>query len=588
MKKHFDKWGFLALIFVIFVLLQKFYAYHFFYIEQFQLFTNTHFYFIESWSHPGGGIEYLSNFLLQFFILPFAGPTIVTLLTSSVFLILALLLKKLLPPSENKNKFFLIPATIAASYLLLFLDFNYYLQGNLAFAVCLLMLLAFSSIKSVQIRAGLTFAIVPALYWFAGSISFLFALSFFILELQWNGFHKKHFYWILLPLWAVIVSILGVRFAFFGSYRMSFLPDLYYQRRLIPDILVYLPWVLLILGLILISLFQNSDKKSLRTISFATQIIVFASIVGLGFSTLKDRKFYQIQKLDYFARNEQWNKIIQAQTREQNSNYLIQNYVNLALVKKGLLLDQLFERKQHGTQGLKVSPQNKRLIAPLLSDIDYCVGDIASSQQYAFEGNQTCRGAGSGRLLKRLAETAIIFDNLQIAEKYLITLKHTWHYREWALEQETAIASSKFSAEFESKKSCLPKENSREFAKDFQEELKQLCADNPDNKTASSYLQASYLLSKDLENLSEFRNKQSSHNRGNKTVPKVCQQALLAFHETKPESWTAMGITTETINLYNNYKSFLKKHYRDTQVRTLMEKQFGTTYWFYLQFNDLR
>lgn len=585
MKKHFDKWGFLALIFVIFVLLQKFYAYHFFYIEQFQLFTNTHFYFVASWSHPGGGIEYVSNFLLQFFIIPYVGPAIATLLTGTVFLIVQLLQKKLLPASKNKSKFLLVSVSIATSYLLLFLNFNYYLQGNLAFIVCLLILLSFSSIKNAQIKAGLAFAIVPALYWFAGPISFLFALSLSVIELQRNEFRKKQLFWTLISVWATLVSFLGVRFAYFGSYRTSFLPDLYYQQRLVPDLLVYLPWVLLIFWLIVLSFFCKSERKSPRIIFLPIQIIVFASIIGLGIFSLKDRKFYLIQKLDYFARNEQWDEIIHTQTEEQSSNYLIRNYVNLALVKKGLLLDQLFDTKQQGIQCLKVLPQNKRLIAPLLSDIDYCIGDIASSQQYAFEGNQTHKGAGSGRLLRRLIETAIIFDNLQIAKKYLNILKHTWYYREWALEQEATIASSKFSSEIEFKKACLPLGNSREFAKDFQKQLEQLCADNSENKQASYYLQVFYLLSKNLEKLSDLFSKQILQNQRNRELPEICQQALLAYYETKPESWATMGITNKTINLYRSYKSFFQTHSRDTHIKVMMEKQFGATYWFYLQFN---
>lgn len=585
MKRHLHKLGFLLLIFTIFVLLQKFYAYHFFYIEQFQLFSNTHFYLLQSWSQPGGGIEYLGNFMLQFFIVPFAGPAFATLLTALVFLLVFLLLNRTLGQPKNATAFFLIPASIAASYLLLFLDFNYYLQGNLAFVTCLLVLLLCTSIKNKPVKTGVAFALVLALYWFAGPVSFLFATSLFIIELTTNSFHKKQLYWGLLPIWAAVVSYLGVRFSFTDSFRMSFLPDLYYQRRVIPGLSVYLPWLLLIGGLAVSALFQKSKKKSFRWVFYGIQAMVFAAVFVLGFNTLKDRRFYQIQQLDYFSRNERWDDIIRTGKATAGSNALVLNYVNLALANKGLLLDQLFETKQHGIQSLKVSPENKRLIAPLLSDIDYCVGDVASSQQYAFEGNQTCRNVGSGRQLQRMVETAIIFEETEIAGKYLNQLKHTWHYRKWALEQEAALKASKLNPEIEFKKQCLPPGNSREFAKDFKDQLEQLVADNPKNKTASDYLQASYLLSKDLAKLSDFHEKRLLSVQNGRNVPEACQQALLAYNETKPETWAAMGITKETVDLYKGYKSFLQKHYHDKQLKTLMEKQFGTTYWFYLQFS---
>ncbi len=585
MKRHLHKLGFLLLIFIIFVLLQKFYAYHFFYIEQFQLFTNTLFYLQESWSHPGGGIEYLGNFLLQFFIVPFAGPAFATLLTAFVFLLVFLVQNRLLAEFKNTSGFFLIPVSIAVSYLLLFLDFNYYLQGNLAFVTCLLLLLFCTSIKNTSLKVGVAFIFVPALYWFAGPVSLLFAVSLFIIELNSNRFHKKQLYWGLLPIWAAIVSFWGIRFSFLESFRISFLPDLYYQRRVIPGLSIYLPWLLLIGGLVVLVLFQKSKKKSSRWIFQGIQIVVFAVVAGVGFNTLKDRRFYQIQQLDYFARNERWDDIIRTGKATAGSNALVLNYVNLALANKGLLLEQLFETKQHGIQSLKVSPENKRLIAPLLSDIDFCVGDIASSQQYAFEGNQICRGAGSGRLLQRLVETAIIFDEVKIAEKYLNLLERTWYYRKWALEQEAALVASKPNPEIEFKKRCLPPGNNREFAKDFKDQLEQLVTDNPKNEMASGYLQASYLLSKDLAKLSAFWETKPLSIQGKRNVPVACQQALLAYNETKPETWVAMGITKETVALYKGYKSFLQKHYRDKQLKALMEKQFGTTYWFYLQFS---
>lgn len=585
MKRHLHKFGFLLLAFLIFGLLQKFYAYHFFYIEQFQLFTNTHFYLLECLSYPGGGIEYLGNFMLQYFIVPFTGVTLATLLTTIVFLLVVLVLKKLLDISENKTVSFLISGSIAISFLLLFLDFNYYLQGNLAFIACLLLLLLCSSIKNTVIRVALAFVIIPVLYWFAGSVSLLFAFSLFLVELQFSQFHKKYLYWVLLPIWAAVVSFLSLRFSFSGSFRMSFLPDLYYQRRVVPGLSIYLPWLLLIGGLIVTPLFQESKKKRHQWIVSGIHVVVFAAVVSFGLNNIKDRRFYQIQQLDYFARNQRWDDIIRIGNATGSSNALVLNYVNLALANKGLMLDRLFESKQHGIQSLKVSPQNKRLIAPLLSDIDYCVGDIASAQQYAFEGNQTCRGVGSGRLLQRLVETAIIFDEVKIAKKYLNQLKHTWYYRRWALEQESALITSQLSPEIEFKKQCLPPEHSREFAKGFIGELEQLTADNSENEIANGYLQASYLLSKDLEKFCAFREQKEFQSQGKRSVPKACQQALLACNETKPETWALMGITEETVNLYNSYKTFLQTHSRDKQIKALMEKQFGTTYWFYLQFN---
>lgn len=586
MRERRYNWVLFLLFSVVFFFLQAFYSYHFFYIEQFQLFIYTSNFLHQFLAYPGGLVEYIGLFATQFFILPFAGPAIIALLITLLFFISALLFKKQEPEEKTNVQLLLFPGSIAMASLFLCLDFNFYIQGILAFFICLLFLLISVSIRNFLLKIVVAFMAVLLLFWVAGSVSVLFAAAFFILEFHRNKSFKKTMPRILLLLWAIFIFYAGVRYGYLGEFRMSFLPDMYYQPRVEPPVFIYIPWLLL-LGFVLFIPFLRNIKSYGKNAACLASIVIFSALVIYGFFNLHERKIYAFQKLDYFARNEQWDEIIREQTDSEYSNYLLLSYLNLAHSQKGELLQNLFSAEQHGVEGLKVQPENIRLVAPMLSDINFCIGDYASSQQYAFEGNLACRGAGSPRLLKRLAETAFVFGKNELARKYLMQLAKSWYYADWAKKQMAKLyaPSENETNDMAAMRRCLPEKNSREFASDFPDQLEQLCRINPENHTASNYLQAWYLLSKNIEGLSFFLDSKSGQNSERKELPKVCQQALLAYYETKPGQWTDLGITAGTIDLYNSYKLFLKKHRNDNQLIDLMKKQFGNTYWFYLQFN---
>lgn len=571
----------------VFVFLHVFYPYHFFYIEQFQLFIFTPHFFIEHLSNPGGFVEYLSLFAIQFFIVPYVGPATISFFITLSFLFSFLMVNKLQNDNGLKNRFWLLSVGTALSCLYLTVDFNFYLHGVFAYLLCLLFILLILQVENPFLRLTLSFVAVPLIFWVAGSVSVLFATVLSIYEVYQNRLWNRKLGWGLLLVWAVVISYFAVRYGYIGSTRAAFLPDMYAQPRVIPSVFVYIPWGFCVGIVLIIPQLKKIKFPGTRVIQHGIQIVILLSVLVYWLVSLGQRKFYMFQKFDYYARNEQWDKIIEAQLGKKQSNYLLLNYLNLAYAQKGQLLQHLFDANQQSVHCLKIQPDNIRILAPLLCDIDFCIGDFASSQQYAFEGNLICRGAGSGRLLKRLAEAALMFGNDQLARKYCQLLGKSWFYNKWAerhlIELNSLVLSN--SPDLIAKRKCLPAKNSREFASDFPVQLEQLSWFNPENYAASNYLQAYYLLSKDIERLCSFLGSNPELNLGKKEVPEACQQALLAYFEAKPDLWAAKGITIKTVELYQSYKSFLRNDQNDKELRTLMKKYFGNTYWFYLQFN---
>ena len=320
------------------------------------------------------------------------------------------------------------------------------------------------------------------------------------------------------------------------------------------------------------------------------QTILFLFLSWQGFLKFGDRNSYEIKKLDYFARLEQWEKIIEESSRRNINNYLCHNYLNLALAEKSSLLQKMFQFNQRGPLSLEVPRKQNDFISALISDISFSVGDIASSQRYAFEGYETCSGGGSGRLLKRLIQTNLIFGEYAVAEKYIRILEHTFFYREWATNQRQFLYNESLCIQdplISKKRGFLPTKGKTGIVGTFPETLKALMDINPSNSTARDYFFAYLLLSKEIY---LFLNLFSDYQQVKifpAQLPYSINQALLIGYETQPEKWKETGISKGTVDQFSAYKSLFIKTRRLPSHKEIMQKQFGSTYWFYFHFINI-
>ena len=101
-----------------------------------------------------------------------------------------------------------------------------------------------------------------------------------------------------------------------------------------------------------------------------------------------------MKELDYYARTEQWDKIVES-SQGSLTNYLNMCFLNLALSQKGELADRLFSFDQRGPQGIMVGWNKTEQISSLLSDIAFCHGNPAMAQEMAFEAYATAIGEGT-------------------------------------------------------------------------------------------------------------------------------------------------------------------------------------------------
>lgn len=134
--------------------------FHFFYIEQLQLFQFSGDYLTDKISNPGGLSLIIGEFLTQFFITPYAGPFIIAATLTSIGLTMRAIIRQINPDKE----LFLLYLLPVLSLLLIQYDFNYLLQGTIAFLFCLLSLNAWMRIKDLRYRLSAALIINPLLF----------------------------------------------------------------------------------------------------------------------------------------------------------------------------------------------------------------------------------------------------------------------------------------------------------------------------------------------------------------------------------------------------------------------------------------
>ena len=118
----------------LFAFLQMCFEYHFYYIEQSQLFLFSEAYIRNKLLLPGGFSMLVAEFLVQFFIRPYVGALVTAVLLTGVGVCTAGIVKRIAPVSG----LFILYVLPMLALLFMHFDFNYRVQGT----VCYLMMMA--------------------------------------------------------------------------------------------------------------------------------------------------------------------------------------------------------------------------------------------------------------------------------------------------------------------------------------------------------------------------------------------------------------------------------------------------------------
>lgn len=567
----------------LFAFLQMCFEYHFYYIEQSQLFLFSEAYIRNKLLLPGGFSMLVAEFLVQFFIRPYVGALVTAVLLTGVGVCTAGIVKRIAPVSG----LFILYVLPMLALLFMHFDFNYRVQGTVCYLMMMALLCGYMRIRNDLFRLVAGCVLVPVLFWLAGSITVLFAGMVCLFE----GLRKTPKWYISL-IGVAEVLLLGVGTVYFslmGEYRRVFGPDLYYHYTLHPKEIIYYSWICLPLVFLIAFFVRNknslSGKKLFAGISCIAQLAMIAAVLWWGMPKYSDAKTLKLKKLDYFARTEQWDKTIE-ECKGKLTNFLYMCHLNMALANKGELSDKMFNFDQRGPQGLLVQWNKSENISCMLSDIYFTMGATASSQEMAFEGYVSAMEDGNPRMLKRLVQTNLIYGTYPVAEKYISILEKTYAYRDWAQSQRKYLYNDEVVESdpiLGTRRRMLPDRNSLAMIKGLAGDLALFLEKGPANSAALQYLGAMYLLAKDLEGFKALVEKYY----GTEFLPVLpvhFQEAVIVMSEKEPDYWKRFNVSETIVARFTDYKKQVLANRNNSAIAGLLNRSYGNTYWFYFMF----
>lgn len=567
----------------LFAFLQMCFEYHFYYIEQSQLFLFSEAYIRNKLLLPGGFSMLVAEFLVQFFIRPYVGALVTAVLLTGVGVCTAGIVKRIAPVSG----LFILYVLPMLALLFMHFDFNYRVQGTVCYLMMMALLCGYMRIRNDLFRLVAGCVLVPVLFWLAGSITVLFAGMVCLFE----GLRKTPKWYISL-IGVAEVLLLGVGTVYFslmGEYRWVFGPDLYYHYTLHPKEIIYYSWICLPLVFLVAFFIRNknslSGKKWRAGISCIAQLAMIAAVLWWGMPKYSDAKTLKLKKLDYFARTEQWDKTIE-ECKGKLTNFLYMCHLNMALANKGELSDKMFNFDQRGPQGSLVQWNKSENISCMLSDIYFTMGATASSQEMAFEGYVSAMEDGNPRMLKRLVQTNLIYGTYPVAEKYISILEKTYAYRDWAQSQRKYLYNDEVVESdpiLGTRRRMLPDRNSLAMIKGLAGDLALFLEKGPANSAALQYLGAMYLLAKDLEGFKALVEKYY----GTEFLPVLpvhFQEAVIVMSEKEPDYWKRFNVSETIVARFTDYKKQVLANRNNSAIAGLLNRSYGNTYWFYFMF----
>ena len=562
------------------VFLQVTNSFHFYYIEQLQLFRYAADYWIAQLSEVGGVAALLGEGLTQYFAYPYVGPVVIAALLTGVFGWTAAILRQLQPKREP----WLLALLPALALLLIQFDFNYLLKGTVAFVGMELALFAWMRVQRPGLRGISALFGVLFLYLTLGPIAGLFAVCTLLIDLcKQRGKRAYVFDLFAIALFALLAG-LAVELTWVRNAAFAWTAQAYYHPILSPKPVIYFAWICLPVALLLTALWPAQTVLSVRRqwIEGLVQVALFAALCYVAIPRYAHREAYPLKQLDYANRQGNWDEVLRL-SQGPIQNYLYLNYLNRALAEKGVLGDQAFAFNQHGPQGLMVGWDKTFSVSLLLSDVYFTLGEIALSQEMAFEANVSVIGAGSPRCLMRLVQTNLIFGAYPIAEKYLRLLEQMPVYREWARQHRTFLyddAAVEADPLLGMKRRGLPTASDLAGIHGLEHDLLLRAKQQPEYALPIQFVGIQRLLAKDLQGFQALLDTYYG-TPALPTLPVSFQEAVIMLTERQPERWSYYQVSPAVTTRYGEYRNLVLQNRGNSQLPLLIQRYFGSTYWAY-------
>lgn len=572
-KKVFDRLLFLIFILgsILFFGIRYRYWYHF--MEQYTLFQYTGGYFLNLLNQPGGFNEYVTEFLTQAFVWSYGGPVVITALLGMISGLFYCFLRKCV--GEVSMIVALLPA---------FLFWLYPVESIasiLAIGSAFLATTVYISLRNHTIRYIVGFLLITLLYFLATPAHLLAAALMAVYELCTGKGNRKYIVFIAAIAWSLLLPLLALRMIYVVPMREAYLSKhLFHPEYTVPGSF-WLEWISFPVLALLAYLLRG--RPFMRHAPWKNVVYPVGLLFLVGGSIyLTKNPIEQAYRYDYYARQDQWEKII---THAQENGIKDKNtlvYLNLAASKTGRFNELLFQFPQIGEDGFIPHDPKSRLGLIQASEVAWQLNLINSAQRFAFVGVLSAERCVQPRLMKRLVETYLVNEEYKAAEKYIKILESTCIYRDWARRQRALLDPEVcVSTVWVAEKRALNMITDTPFdpTKAFAGTLAYMLDDHLDNQSAFEYAMGYVLLKKDFSILMHYMELLRDHKR---PIAPLYQEAICLYYaavKNDPESFRSFRIDPA---VYERFSQFLQA--AKTMSPVLLKQQYSNTFYYYAQF----
>ena len=562
--------------------------YHLSYLEQTQLFRYDQDYLADYFTKPGGLINILGSFITQFFHIPWIGALILTLILFTIFLLTQYIFRK---SGLNGILFSLMPLILLAA---LHSNHNYPVAYTMGWLLSLLSFAAFINQTDAGIRFWTGIVSFVLLYYLCGVFSFLTMILCIFHELYYGKGYKKYLFLITVIPLAVLIPFISWKYIYLLPLKQAWFSPVVFSSVEPVKVFFYLlalyyPVVILITFVFLRVLHKTTINFSWNQKHLIPGIILYGLAVYMLVQLAYDRNNELFLGIDASYHAESWKKVLALSEKYPGQNQLVLYYTNLALYKTGNMPNTMFHYRQSGTKGLWLKWERNETAPFFGGEVYYDLGYINEAFRWAFEAMEV-KGLNP-RSLERLVVTSMINGNYKLAAKYLNFLNQTLYYRKWAGNYERMIADTTLiyqQKELQEKRKFLLNKDFIAYNNSSNIGLDKLLEGHPDNRMAFEYLMASFLLRKDLDAFAAniYRLKELGYEK----IPKHYEEALVLYSGLSgknaiPPGYAISSVTREGFHEYA--KIFATNRYDMNKAAQALYNNFGSTFWFYMQFAEL-
>lgn len=566
------------------------YPFHVCYQEQYQLFLFTSSYAAETLRYPGGLADYLSGFLTQFFVTPWWGAVILSVL----LVLLQRLLWRVAREMGGHDGLYGFSFVPSIYYWYLLGDENYLLVGLVAPVLALLFFLPVIRL-SRNWQWAYCWLLLPWLYFLLGISAWIFAgccLSY--------GWRKGIVSWKSGGIFTIWVLVSCLLFPWVLKQCGWFYPQAllvfgvpFYRFPLLgisTEVQVYVASVMLLP--VLISVLSERFMRQSSHIGWGIGLFALIGCAGgyvirQGTNLAKE----EILAYDYYTQHRDWKKVIRLADQKPPSSPLSVACLNLALCQEGQMAERMFQYYQNGVEGLLPS-FTKDFTAPLVAgEIYYHIGFVNTARRFAFEAMESIPNyKKSVRAIKRLAETELINGEYAVARKYLRLLQQTLFYRDWATgilatlpEKNGAVWETdnpewNYLRKYRTKQDFLFSEREPDMMLGF------VFSQDETNRVAYEYLMAVCLLKKDLASFLKYY--PLGKEIGYRQIPRSYQEAMVYAWGLNHRDMQGIPYPVSP-SVLADVQAYGKIYTSRQQAEPLLRGRFSGTYWYYLHYRGV-